>query len=455
MTLARTAVAEVGARVDAFRGELEEWNQQAAQGTILERHHTQLRSVTHVMASAAEAIVERLHVLDDRFGEDVDWNQIASVRRTADTLADIWQLFLEAFGMRSVASFSLHLQIADELAWACYAPVNRLVEAGSIKEPPLVTPTAQGDSAFASPRDSLRNRTLQLLPVPLVSLPWSDIKHLPSLPLLASNVGHIVALDLDLHAALFARFESDAGLPPSRVSRWRDSWDEIVATAYGVLALGPAFARALMTVLATDLGPTGLAGTRQDAPPRSAIRLGVILETLRSSGFEDEAHALRGEWLKAIPHVPSEFEADVAPAVRAIVASPLPQLGARPLRDVVGISPRDQEMARASADAVLRGRQPPAADVRLLVASARLAFDADPYRYAEAAVDARIRRRIVDVAVSGTRNFPAGPPGRFRIPSELVEPPAPPSPPVLDETQELTRNKRFAAGMVEMIKSRR
>jgi hypothetical protein len=483
MSLARITIAELGAKIDGFGLELAHWRQRGEDGEILERHHSQLRSVTQVLGSAAAALDERLAAVDLRAGVEVVWSGIGSVRRAIDTLADIWVVFLNAFGMRSVDNVAPYLYVADELAWACYAPVHRWVEPGMTREPPLVTPAEQRPSPF-------REQALERLPVPLVSLPWLDIKHLPSLPLIASQVGHVVALDLDLHAALRERLDADlptAGVPPDRTAQWLSWLAETFSMAYGVLALGPAFASTAVTTLAAH--GSGSARPSRPGPDvrlPSAARVGVVLETLALTGFEDEAAALGAAWRDAFPdREADEFESDLPAVISSIVASPLPQFEARTVRDVIAFSPRDHEAAAASAAAVLRALQPPAADVRSLVCSARLAFDEDPDRYVHVSAGERIQRRIMDVATTGVQIAEAGrfvhdepkQPASEAVLSALqrassaaapVERPAPPqaaadtnlplapiSPPALTQEQEQTRTKRFSAALVARINAPR
>jgi hypothetical protein len=208
------------------------------------------------------------------------------------------------------------------------------------KEPPLVYFSATW-SPFMTPRDAsfhsevragfgaaavLRDDTflevLKRLPVPLISMPWHHVFHLPGALIIAHEVGHVVETDFDL--------TDDIVMALSKASLdHRDTWinwsSEVFADLYGCLCMGPAFVGAMMDLLATTVsfvqGETRSGGKY----PTRALRIELMLEALGQTGHAHEAAArLRATWEEAYGPLQAmlEFKPDVAKVVTAILGGP-------------------------------------------------------------------------------------------------------------------------------------
>ena len=103
---------------------------------------------------------------------------------------------------------------------------------------------------------------------------------------------------------------------------------------------------------------------------------------LEATGFTKERQALEARWKATWPnHAMEAFEPDAKPIVTSLIESPIPELRAKRLREVVSFA--TQAAAAATAESNLAARVPDlgTTDARALLALARLRFDASPEHY--------------------------------------------------------------------------
>ena len=127
-----------------------------------------------------------------------------------------------------------------------------------------------------------------------------------------------------------------------------------------------------------------------------------MTHALKQIGFRDEAGAYRDAWNETFP---ANGGGDVAAVAESVVdgllSGTFPELGDKQLGDVVSFSAAQHETALAVQQEALLDQEPQSADIRSLVAGARLAFDADPELYAKIS-EKRIgaQQQIVNRAVA-------------------------------------------------------
>lgn len=414
--LAERRRRDLGIKAGTLREELRRWRAASAAGQALARHHSQVGRVSARM----DGLLERIQ--GEELGDAEVLDRGRQMEQKLLAAHAIWDFFRSKFAQRLDASFSAHLGVCDEFAWACYAPVQLLFHAkpgnadraAATREPPLVflnagwSPLAIGrSSAFQVDRatggwvahEGFRE-VVEDLPVPLIGLPWFHVGHLPDVLVVAHEVGHIVEWDFGLAPALDAALA--AAVPAERLEAWREWRAEVFADAFGCLAGGAAFVATLLDFLAQ--GPSRLAGDRRNAGawgsyPPAWLRTRLLVEALRAMARDEAARALaatlaaRQQANFGEPPANREFEDDAAPVAAALLDCPCPTLqaadGAAPrVRDLL---PPLQPDPRLVAENILSNYDPGSKRLAVLLAAARWVWERDPRGWVEGGRDQRIR----------------------------------------------------------------
>jgi len=427
--IANRKLFELRQKLSSLRSEFGEWQRQSRAGGPLEKHHTQIRRVTDQLRSLEQVIGSRLDaVADDSAGVLA---VAPEVERMMLELHRVWDFFRGKFALRSVEWFSPYLAAMDEFAWACYDTAREKLRPGGlrieqVKEPPLVF-FSGSVSPFTLPRDSIYDAehvegekistaefrdVLRCLPIPVIGIPWLQVRHLPDALSIAHEVGHDVEGDFGIIRTLEYSLERGMNLPSPAVDErrqgaWRAWLGEIFADIFGCLAVGPAYARALADFLA--LSEDDIASEAREGPdwgdyPTRHLRVQLNVEVLSQLDFEAEAAALKECWLTIYPrHEMFEFEADVQRVVRSILFEPYPEFGGITLPQVITFTRHQHGRATIDAARMLERYAPETDDIRTLFASARLAFELKPEGYVAAEVQERVLRRVPQIQQPGYR----------------------------------------------------
>lgn len=356
-----TATAHRGVELDhklaGLERELAYFRAEAADGGRLEKHHTQVEAMADTLTVPVADVRAWLGRPDGADAEPAEAMIIA--------LHELWDLVRGSLVLRYVRHFEPFLVAADELAARCYAPA---IDRGAPCEPPLVCLGGEL-SPLARPRDGARRG----LPVPLIGLPWFQLEHLPDLPLVAHEVGHVVEADLSLGPALDAAVAAalESGAARARWATWRE---EAFADVFATLTLGPAFTSTLAHYLSTRAPAAGAAH-----PPR-AVRLRLSHATLALAGHAAPA---------------------VDPEIAAVAAALTEAAGT-----VDPFTPAAHARAGRTAQDALDRITIRGTDVRELVAAARIAFDTAPAGFHRAEAGPRLLHAIQAGRRIGTRAAP-------------------------------------------------
>jgi hypothetical protein len=393
MDRAKRKQAELQAKLAGLDDEFMTWLESSEQDMPLEKHHTQIRAV---ISSLRVPVAHLRGKVEDPAGLD-QWTQ---TERELLRIHEVWDFFRQKLALRDVPVFRPYLDLADEFTWACYEPAQRRSrESGqlspdSMREPPLtfLGPVA---APFAIPRGSSYAQqvspgiinsvelaeAVRCLPIPIVAVPWFQLRHLPDALVLAHETGHHVEDDFRLTATLTALADPAlAAAPGEHRRRWHGWLGEVFADVYGALCAGLAFGQALADFAMT--GPEAAAGTA-DYPPLGT-RVRIVAEALIRGKNTTQCDALMGRWTADFPAEPSPiYNDEVTAVVRALIAGPYPQFGGVPLTSVVDAS-HWEVTAGETADALLRRSQlSPTINIRILLAAAGLAFATKPRTYRE------------------------------------------------------------------------
>lgn len=418
--MAARKVVELKEKLAGIGSEFDGWLADSATGKPLRKHRTQLERLTAQLRGMTGDIATRI--------EDVsidDDKVMATCRQLQTQMLEVhrvWDYYRSKFSLRYVGWFSGYLATADEFAWSCYEPAQAAA-AQDVDELPRGGPLIflSGDfSPFTYARETPNdvagvpgvltgeefNALVAALPIPLIGVPWYQVAHLPDAVLIAHEVGHDVDRDFALGDTIRAHAEPVLGaLDPKMTFAWSNWLKEVWADLYGVLAAGPAFVSAMRDLLVTNpqeviadaRAPMGF-----DSHPPASLRMHAMTYALAKSGFEGDGDAYLDGWNRAFAANGGAAMADVAKEiVDALLAGGFPQFDDAQIGKVVRFSGEQQETAQVVRGEALADIQPQTADVRCLVAGARLAFDHDPELYG-LVTEHRVgsQQRIVDRAVA-------------------------------------------------------
>lgn len=412
MGTAARKVAELEQKLGSLDAEFAAWLSRSEEDGPFEKHHTQIRRVKTHLDRLVQRICEKVRA-------PAVPEQILKTCRAREqmilTVHRIWEFFRSKLILRHEPLFADYLKAADEFAWACYRPAQALafpdpVQAGR-KEPPLVFFNG-GWSPFAVPRgrtfpaedvpgEGLTapdvRAVLDVLPVPVVGIPWYQPWHLPDALVLGHETGHIVAEDCGLGPELKQLLAGALAKAPKRLAAWQEWLGEVFADVYGCLAAGPAFVATLMDFLLD--APTAVQNEARIAPPwgdypTKYLRILFNLRVLTNLGWKDEAASLLTSWQAAYgqTHAMLAFEPDLDAIAAALLDGPYPTFKSKALRDVLRFTRGQQRDAATVVDVLRDGGVPPSPDVRVLFVASRLLFeqDAQAYRKRRAALLAHL-----------------------------------------------------------------
>ena len=394
--------AELFAKLGAIKAELTYWGELSAAKGPLEKHHTQVRAVS-----------DRLSPLISRVGADIDVADVEESWARLETqvldLHRIWGYFRDKFIQRQIAEFSRYLALADEFAWACYDPAQKAaiaagtVEPPDVREPPLTFLT-NSDSPFSvsrqttyqwaqgpdAPMSREARKVTNRLPLPVIGLPWFQLRHLPEALVIGHEVGHVVHRELigaDLPSELVkAALPSPLWSDPDRAT-WAGWANEAFADAYGALCGGPSY----RSVLSDFLGAEHPVADRTDAAhPPPDVRIRLVDAVLTAPSGQGEPPSRDGDPTGAVA------------VARALVAGPYPRLTKNGRLDAVIGCAEQRDLGHQPKD-LLNGFKPETRDIRTLLAVAARAFLDDPERYAQTGVAERVLDRARSIQQPGTR----------------------------------------------------
>jgi hypothetical protein len=338
---------------------------------------------------------------------------------------------------------------ADALAEACYRPV---VDCCRINAVPLSSDRAA--AVFGDDCSPWLARVDDPTGLAILHLPWKWLAEVHRWPALGHEVGHdfydsVAGLDDELlrrHGLEAAAgdahvLDGSEGVGLRDVDRIVANWRrELVADAFGVMMLGPAYVVTTAAIFAHPAAPmealtVAIDGDDYEVHPPGHVRVAAVCRLLARMGYGKLGVTLEAQW-RARHGAPSGILLPIPdgwlrvrdePFIERAVAltTSLYEEGFTALRGIplssmpgFDFGPREHEAALAAKDAFLTDRRPLVTDARLLIAGAVLAW-------AERPGDALRLLRAARVAVG---NLP------LRLPEDALAP-APAS-----STRELLRD---------------
>jgi hypothetical protein len=408
-------------KLAALDAEFQLWLDLTEANRAFEKHHTQVRALTGHLKGLRSKTRQRF--------ETAKQNDFLAQAQNLESLIlgirRVWEFFRSKLIQRHDEEMRPFLQLADELAWTCYKPVIDIAGLTARREPPLVflngglSPYAiSRDETFAAeavPGEALAGRTwdtiLQRLPIPVIGVPWDQTAHIPDLPVIAHETGHVVEEDFGLHDTVTSNIDAMLKGAPgaAHAGHWKAWSKEVFADLWGCLTSGPAFVHSLMDFLALSRQVVdGEVATEQGKYPTAHLRIQLCLEALKTLGFDAEIPAIQTAWTAefkagAMP----DFEKDTPAIVSAIYASDFEIGGKRwRLPQIPGLRFQVADWGYAQ-DAVKEQKSEKVLDSAtnavLLVAAARFSFDEDPAQYRAGNYGRAFTDHIPNIVAPGVR----------------------------------------------------
>ena len=283
--------------LESFEGQFREWRARVERpewGT----HYSQVHAATRLLEGLRDGLKTTLDTGKDATGKITDLSLLEPLVLSAWR---VWEAFRGRLSQRQEEMFRAGLQAADELAWSVRKPFAEVLGGALPKEPALcylngaVSPTAlvrgvpfaeeavRGEAVHIEAR-----QLLESLPVPLISLPWTEVFHAPSMVSIAHETGHVLEIDAKLEGSLpgvVAKAAND--------SNWKPWAKEIFADHIAMRACG----RGFVAFLADLLAPLKKRGVRpMPAYPDYDTRMELCFAALADMGHVQQADELRQEW---------------------------------------------------------------------------------------------------------------------------------------------------------------
>lgn len=309
---------------------------------------------------------------------------IALVERELDRARRSFGLFFEVFSQRG-STFAPMLAAHDIIATDCYAAIRQT--APRIFRGPLLKPLCYMEHGFSPAtmrRGVLLNRLLgEPNPFPLIRIPWD--RDNPWQSVFLHEVSHNLQADLGIwqenRQAVLRRILGASGDPG--IARTYGRWHkEIFADLAAILLGGPAAAWGMAIFLAHP-APRTLTYRPGSAHPTAYLRIHILVEMLRRTGFGNDAERLRRVWEelynpRRFHRLPARLlmtSGQVIPhVVDEIAFQTRRNLAQRALADILPFGPDDERAIRAGARQLAEGRVPGNLPPRHLVSAASYAL---------------------------------------------------------------------------------
>lgn len=299
--------------------EIEEWFNHRRLKDKLQQYYTQLNSLETILTSSLKALRENLDGLAQGSATNSVGQFYDECRKHEKRLLwvrRVWTYFRSKFDQRDDTRLEQVLAVADEVVWSCYAQVFRSigfnapegVEQGSVPLPyidpyysPKAIPRTNRPPDLNSEIDSeFLQDYLNLLPIPVVSLPPNCVRAPWWLICLGHEVGHHVQYDLLPEWQLVGIFgdllksvvlnEYQLTDKERSAQTWKNWGQEIFADAFSVLTMGTS---SVWAITELELADEQQMLTRKPLYPSPVVRLALMAHLADSLGMNSQP-ALHG-----------------------------------------------------------------------------------------------------------------------------------------------------------------
>lgn len=299
----RARIEESLAETDRLTAEVDAWIAKRHEADLNQQYKTQLTTLHTQLGGALQLVRTKLSAVDPTTNTGAVYSACRDNDYRRAFIHRMYYYYRTKFDQRDGPLRDL-LRAADEVVWSCYSEAfaNAGVAVGptplAYVEPrfsPVATPRVDPPPDLDNTADRLLIGALQGLPIPLISLPPTCVKHPWWLIHLAHEAGHHVQYDLG-NRRLIAEFESAvraaalaANNDDAEADRWARWAIELFADCFALLVAGPWTAWSIAE-LESSVEPE-LLEDRDLYPPR-LVRMGFLRAVTPTAAERIDAHTL-------------------------------------------------------------------------------------------------------------------------------------------------------------------
>jgi hypothetical protein len=392
---------ELERRTEDLPREVADWRDRVKTLVDMNIHFSQMETISGLIAAYVSAQKQILAQFPSTADKPAYEESLYKLLNAIVAAQRAWNFFRLKFELRTVDRFRRALRAADIVAIDCYDSTMRSAKAAgllapdSVREPPL---TYLGPELSpmtwvrgARPNDGTTEELAgQMLPVPVIELPFDQMSNVWELLSIPHEVGHEIDADLKLLPAvkgrLAAAWPQKPDITPERQRRWSGWMSEILADLIALQLSGPAFAEMLFNVLILPQ-PTVCTIVLGDAHPNHFLRMIIAAEYIKTmaskAGDGEFAGRLNGDaasveslWkgIYGEPPALQPYVSDIDLIIGAVMDAPLDVLQERTLRSLLPYTASQDRDIREAATLLRAGIKPTfTLAARHAVSAARLA----------------------------------------------------------------------------------
>ncbi len=264
MSLLQMRIFSIKRRSDSLPTEIDQWLRYAEDGKQFEKNFSQLEALDTFMCQILERLqsnVAELMRLIEAIPLDTEklLEQIQIVEEGIAKAQYIWNYFRTKLDQRFVPQVAQMLLAADLISYDCYTSVrNKANSLGiehklGLRDYPLSyllvnsSPVARRRTSPMtwSRAQKIAALDYDMLPLPIIGIPWDQIGNAWELLSLHHEVSHNLDADLnkpskELGSKIVRRL-LEKGSSQARTSNWESWIGEIIADLLGILLAGPPF----------------------------------------------------------------------------------------------------------------------------------------------------------------------------------------------------------------------
>ncbi|MFX1254138.1 MAG: hypothetical protein ACFFCZ_21170 [Promethearchaeota archaeon] len=344
-----------------------------------------VRYYLHEATLEIERLVEKLIL--ERELDDEAFLDAEIYESYIDGLLFRWMELRGALEQRLLGAHSKWLFKSDDAARDCYGDFLRAADRINLYPLTRFDPiTYLEKSYYTIPAIS------RFFPVPIIAMPLAGIVNIWNWLALTHETGHDIYYNFYGVQQEAEQIVADTvkGAESDVLNIWIMWTSEIFADLVGILLSGPGFYSSLQEMLTTL--PQNISTAEDRVHPIRSVRNAINAVTLREIGFAEEANTMEKRWnaifakyQDTVEHgtLVMKFNQMIEPTekvVKTLLNHPFKSLKGKSINSFVNYNDKDHERVLELKEKFMNGKIDRTAPSRLILAAARLAYEADSNR---------------------------------------------------------------------------